>query len=551
MKRPALSLAALAIALSCAGQAQAATLCVDHQRHGCFRGLQGAVDAAHGGDTIRLAPGTYRGGVRIELSVDLRGAGADRTRIHGGGPVLTLAGSPATVIAISGVTVSGGITRETDAPQFALGGGIFIPGSGDEDLGATVTIDRSKIADNLASPTVAVTPGLNEGCPECPFAIAFGGGIYNAGNLTLTRTTVAHNRVAGPVTSVPEGGGIYSPGPLTLDRSRVLANDAISRPPNGRGSAAGGLWAKENGLIVRRTTIARNRSITISSLPIGERVGAIAGGVLVQCTADLAGCDLQRHEGVEATIEHSRIRGNEASAFNPVGDAIAFSAGVHGNGAVSIRDSVVDENRARAMTPAPGATADADSVAGNLNVGGDIDRTRFIGNSGFAHAPAGTAFAGAGSLLAWADDPIDVRDSMFAGNRLTAVGETVDAFGAGLVNVDALTLHGVRVSGNTLRASGASGTAAGGGVFNGVRPESEGFTPVFSAFDSFITGNAIIASPGIGVQGGGLFTNHPATLERVLVRGNRPDDLVSTPAERAYAERRARAAHRVSGVGGR
>ena len=543
MKRSHLALAATLVLIGTgAGPAHAATLCVDH-RPGCFDGLQKAVKAAHDGDTIRIAPGVYRGEVKIDVSVDLRGAGAERTRIRGGGPVLTIgapfAPDPPTV-AISGVTISGGVTTSTELDErialFAFGGGVYIPPSGNGALGATVTIDRSVIAHNLAAPSVAVSPGGNEGCPECPFAIAFGGGIYNAGDLTLTHTTVTHNRVAGPVTSVPEGGGIYSPGPLTVDRSDVVANEAHGQPPNGRGAAAGGVWANETGLTVRHSTISGNRAVLESQWPIGDGPGAIAGGVLVQG-------DFTLHGDVRATIEHSRIEGNEARASNPIGDAIAFSGGVHGNGAVSITDSVVGRNRAVAVIP-PGspAKAAADSAAGNLNVGALIDHVRFVRNTVLAYAPDGTAVAGAGALFAFADDPLDVRDSVFARNRVTAIGHEIDAFGAGIVNTDALTLHRTDVSQNTLRAVGATGNAHGGGIWNGRRPDSQDLTPVLSAFDSTVTDNAITASPGIDARGGGLFTSEPVTFERVRIRGNRPDDTATAQATQAKAKNPAHSA---------
>ncbi len=537
MKHSHLALAAALVLIgTAAGPARAATFCVDH-RPGCFNRLQQAVDAAHDGDTIRIAPGVYRGGVTIDVSVQLRGAGAQRTSIHGGGPVLTIgtpfASDPPTV-AISGVTISGGVTTSTQLDQriahFAFGGGVYIPPSANDGPRTTVTIDRSVIAHNTAEPSVAISPGDDGGCPECPFAKAFGGGIYNAGDLTLARTTVTNNRAAGPVTSFPEGGGIYSPGSLTVDHSDIVANEAHGQPPNGRGATAGGIWADETGLTIRHSSISGNRAVLESHWPIGDGPGAIGGGVFVQG-------DFTLHGDVRATIEHSRIEGNEARASNPIGDAIAFSGGVHGNGAVSITDSVVGHNRAIAVIP-PGspAKAAADSAAGNLNVGALIDHVRFVDNTVLADAPDGTAIGGAGGLFAFADDPLDVRDSVFAGNQVTAIGHEIEAVGAAIANDDVLTLHRTDVSHNALRAFGAAGNAHGGGIWNGRGPDAQDFTPVLSAFDSTVTGNAITASPGVDVRGGGVFTSEPVTFERVQIRGNRPDDTATARATQATAK---------------
>ena len=175
MKRTHLALAATLVLIgTAAGPARAATFCVDH-RPGCFDRLQQAVDAAHDGDTIRIAPGVYRGGVKIDVSVELRGAGAQRTSIHGGGPVLTIgapfAPDPPTV-AISGVTISGGVTTSTELDtriaHFAFGGGVYIPPSANDSPRTTVTIDRSVIAHNTAEPSVAISPGADAGVPRMP-----------------------------------------------------------------------------------------------------------------------------------------------------------------------------------------------------------------------------------------------------------------------------------------------------------------------------------------------------------------------------------------------
>ena len=94
--------------------------------------IQTAVNAAHDGDTIAIAPGTYPGGVTIDVSVTVVGAGAASTIIKGGGPVLTLgvpgAPNPPT-ISITGVTVTGGVASGNgDVTFVGLGGGVSIPG---------------------------------------------------------------------------------------------------------------------------------------------------------------------------------------------------------------------------------------------------------------------------------------------------------------------------------------------------------------------------------------------------------------------------------------
>jgi len=516
----------LAACTAVAAPASAATVCVGNHG-GCYRSLQTAVDAAHDGDTIRLGPGTYQGGVTIDASVQLRGAGAGATRIRGSGPVLTIgapfAPDPPTV-SISGVTISGGVTSSTIVegerrPQLAWGGGVLIPPSAGGERGATVAIADSAIERNVAAPSATVS-SQNVQCPDgqpCPFAGGYGGGIYNAGSLTLTRTAVAHNRNGtrpGAVASDAEGGGIYSTGPLSLTDSQVVDNESHAFPPNARYATGGGILSESGGVTLRRSTVARNRAILESSWPASVDQQAVGGGMLMG-------------DDSPATIERSQIVDNKLRAFNTVGDAIAFSGGVHGNFAVvTMLDSVVGSNHVTAAVP-PGSssTASADSGAGNINAASTIDGSRLVSNTVTAIGGAGPAVAGAGALWAWTGDPIDVRDSVISCNRVVATGQgEVTARGGGVMNVGGLRLQTTDVSQNTIRALGHSGEALGGGIWNGTVPDSEDLTPQLSLADVLITGNTIAAGRGMEVHGGGLFTSQPVTLDRARIRANRPDE---------------------------
>jgi nitrous oxidase accessory protein NosD len=130
-------LLAVAAAGAASGQASAATLTVCPS--GCaFSQIAPAVAAANNGDTISIAPGTYAGGFTITKSVTLAGAGADKTIISGGGPVITIGtfgASSEPTVSISGVTITGGVTRSSPesvpctgkAGVWAAGGGIQVP----------------------------------------------------------------------------------------------------------------------------------------------------------------------------------------------------------------------------------------------------------------------------------------------------------------------------------------------------------------------------------------------------------------------------------------
>jgi len=93
--------------LAAAGSASAATLTVC-PRDCQFRELGPAVRAASPGDTVKVGAGTYRGGFSIEENLSLVGAGASRTVIEGGGPVITIGtwlGKREPTVSLAGVTV--------------------------------------------------------------------------------------------------------------------------------------------------------------------------------------------------------------------------------------------------------------------------------------------------------------------------------------------------------------------------------------------------------------------------------------------------------------
>ena len=206
MKRSTLiAVAALAFAATLAVAvpgARAADLCVS-SRTGCFPTLQAALAAAHDGDTIHLGAGTFQGGVTVAASIDLVGAGPARTFIKGGGPVLTIGtyfGATEPTVSISGVTITGGVNTTEPDVTVEDGGGVCDPAVGRErdgrdrlDLRQRRHREHRRLA--LAHPAGPFCDGFT-----CSFA--FGGGIDDSGNLTLTNTLVANN-VAGSTTTRP------------------------------------------------------------------------------------------------------------------------------------------------------------------------------------------------------------------------------------------------------------------------------------------------------------------------------------------------------------
>jgi hypothetical protein len=109
-------------------------------------------------------------------------------------------------------------------------------------------------------------------------------------------------------------------------------------------------------------------------------------------------------------------------------------------------------------------------------------------------------------------------------------------FAAGAIVVDepGLTFSNSEVSGNTSDANGASGSAQGGGIFDGPIANGPPGGPL-TLKNSRVTGNELSGSPGITLQGGGLYIeNQPLTLTNSVVANNSPDQCFGCRATRRF-----------------
>src|SRR5262245_50578864 len=391
MRNLALSIALVTSLIAAAGANAAAPhrLCVG-SAEGCYANIQPAVDAAHDGDTIAVGQGTFAGGVTIDKSIRLDGAGAQATRIVGGGPVLTLGAFDATVeprISVDGVTIAGGRTTSSpDGGWIARGGGVFIPPAADSNVGATVTITDTIIARNETAPSTTFPSPSGAHCPDgdCPYAEADGGGIDNWGTLTLDRVAVVHNRSAGPVTSDADGGGIYShQGALTIRRSAIDDNSAVAVPPNARFAEGGGIFVREGTLRIDASSLNGNTASLTSTFP------SFAGDDLISMNAH-AGA-LHADDGVPTTVEDTTIADNRVSAFDPNGEPAGFDSAMFiGDSPLTMRRVVFSGNAVRATYASSedvgigGATLEVDG-------GGRITDTRITDNYASAVSRDGVA----------------------------------------------------------------------------------------------------------------------------------------------------------------
>jgi hypothetical protein len=483
------------------------TLCVGGP--GCFLTIQAAVDAAHGGDTVRIGPGTFAGGVTIVKSLNLVGSGADKTTIRGGGPVLTIGtwNSPTqpSAVAIRGVTVTGGVNRTFPDPVNARGGGIFTANGLDADgnpvPGASVTITDSVIAGNRVRPSDTC-------CGSTPFA--GGAGIESHGDLTLINDTVRDNRV-GPDASYAGGGGIRQlEGSLTLRHTTVTNNEVVETPPLAVAAWGAGIIVDGccGSVVIADSDISGNRVSVTSTYPDFSDV-----------TASGAALDFDESHTGPVTVTNTRIAGNSVTAVNPVGDANANSiVYINAGSPLTMRDSVISGNR---VTAHGGADVFA-CVVLDVNSPASIDDTVITDNTVSATATAGDVYAACGAFFAASAEGVLLSDSLVANNRVeVSAGGSATMGGAGISNGGTLTLRNTKVMSNRGSVAAQSGTVHGGGIWNG--PVYEGLDPILTLTKSTVAGNGVSGSPGLDVRGGGLFTAVPITLKNSSIKNNTPD----------------------------
>ena len=122
-------------------------------------------------------------------------------------------------------------------------------------------------------------------------------------------------------------------------------------------------------------------------------------------------------------------------------------------------------------------------------------------------------------------EQMTISDSVISRNRVTATTTTGSATvqAGGIANIGVLTLRNTSVSDNSATASGPTGSAKGGGIWQRLGPNGPRLTQL-ALVDSAVTHNTLTATVGITVQGGGLFTPlFPVTLTHSLIAQNVPD----------------------------
>jgi hypothetical protein len=381
--------------------------------------LRQAIADAPPGDTVTfsLPPGSTitltSAEIVISKSLTIAGPGAASLAVSGDGKFRVFRVTPFVTAAISGLTVKMGAHTPVPTPSptvQGMGGGILNAG--------TLTLKDCAVTDNVAAPT------------NFQPADGLGGGIDNSGTLTLTDCTVSNNRASGSFGTVGAGGfggGINNRAGATLNvTNSTFTNNTAASGPGGlgpSGSASGGAINNSGTMTLTGSTFAGNTAL-------GRGSGQEGGGSAYGGGINNAGA---------ATATACKIVDNKAQGGS------GYSGGSAAGGGVANRQSAT-------------LTLDSCSVSGNLAAGA-------FGRAGSAGSGSGGGVANDGGAVL---TNTTVSDNIARGS--SGITSSSPAYGGGVYNAGTAALTNSTVSGNAAEAgahfyTNLIGTASGGGVY--------------------------------------------------------------------------------------
>jgi hypothetical protein len=327
-----------------------------------------------------------------------------------------------------------------------------------------------------------------------------GGGILNAGALSLTDAVVSDNVVVGlPGMSTavdPFGGGILNTGTLSVSHTTFIHNRSLGAAGDPGGPGSTGL----GGAIMSVGTADAPATATVrfSTFLDNQAKGGAAGAGAPFTRAGLGGAIM--NDAGTFTVSHSQFHDNQAVGGAGGGFPGGFGAGgaianvaLFGDAILSVSDSTLTDNRAVGGAAGVGTSA-------QIGRGGAI--ANFV--------------AGAASLPVTVTATATVTGSTLLGNRAIGGAGATGATGQGGAianeNGGVLTVSDSSIALNQAIGGssngGNGGNGLGGGIFNGA-PNPFG-TPTVTLRRSLVAFNRAVGvasdggTAGLG-QGGGLY----------------------------------------------
>ena len=405
-------------------------------------------NANPGADLISFAPAARDGtialnGGQLSITDDLTidGPGADRLAVSGNNASRVFQINSGVAVNIDGLTV-------THGRAVGQGGGILNAG--------TLTVSHAILSDNqvFGLPGASLTAVVD----------AFGGGIFNKGTLTVSHSTFVHNQSIGAdgtpssIGSSALGGAIMSsgtasaPATATVSYSTFLDNQAIG--------GAAGVGASRGGVGGAINNATGTFTVSHSVFHDNQAVGGLDNGVSGGFGAGVGGAisNVARFGDAILAVSHSTFLDNRA-----IGGAAG--AGPHGQtgrgGAIA---NYIFGGAAIPVTVAATARIDHCTILGNQAVGG-AGPTGGTGQGGGIENENGGVLTVSDSLIALNQAIGGAGDGGNGGNGL---GGGVFNGGPSPVGTPSLTLQRSIVVFNQADGGASVGGSAGSGVGGGL-----------------------------------------------------------------------------------
>jgi energy-coupling factor transporter ATP-binding protein EcfA2 len=273
--------------------------------------LRQTILEAHPGAAITFArnlKGTIlltHGELSITKSLEISGPGASVLAISGGGQQRVFNISQGAAVTISNLTITDGAAtcpnpNQIPQPPQCQGGGIFNAGS--------LTLINSTVSHNTG--------------------IGFGGGIYNTATMTISDSTISENTAA-------SGGGIDNSGTLFLANSTISGNKALngagisnafdlsinnSAISDNQAQKVGGGISNLSIFELINSTVSGNRApagagIFSRAILPGNGIPYILFCTIYNNTADDQGGGIVNDPGDRLDIQNSILAGNHATSY--------------------------------------------------------------------------------------------------------------------------------------------------------------------------------------------------------------------------------------------
>lgn len=283
-------------------------------------------------------------------------------------------------ITFAGATFTDGTpdTITLGGTELSITGNTTIVGAGANLL--TISGNNASRVLNIANGTVAVLNGLTiaNGTTN-----SSGGGVLNAGNLTIRNSVIRNNSANG---SSSDGGGLYNlnTGTLSLESSTVRNNTA--------GDDGGGI-RNDRTLTILNSTISGNTAIGSSSSSGGGGLINVQGATATLTSSTISGNTARNGGGIRndgsLALQNVTITANTAS----LGEAGGV---VNTTGATSLRNTIISGNFDTVTLP--NNFPDVGAVFGNSFIDNGNNLIGVI--SGWNSATAPTTRTGLNPLLA-------------------------------------------------------------------------------------------------------------------------------------------------------